>query len=256
MKTTTRHLRLVRNDDEQPSAQTPRQPPRSPRFVMGASGSSRLPDMDERELVKMARKNDRLACELLMRRHNQRLFRVVRSVLEDNTDVEDVLRHAYLRAFAQLDQFDGTIRWPTWIGRIALHEALARLRGQRGFDTFGGAEEPPAMSTPPANRSAFHPRHGVGGHESGMLLELAIDRLPGLYRVVLILRDVEGMTAYETAELLGVGEDMVKNRLHRARRALRESMKRRVSDELHNCYVFVFERSDRLVNAVLTALDG
>src|SRR5580765_5528053 len=134
-------------------------------------------------LVSRARARDGSAFELLMRRHNQRVYRVVRSVLRDSDEIEDVIQQAYMQAFLHLDQFGGAARWSTWVCRIAINEALARLR-QRG--RFVSMDDP---------------ERAAAGREFGHMVEEAIDGLPDIYRAVLIMREVEGMSTSEAAEV-------------------------------------------------------
>src|SRR6187397_2133895 len=112
--------------------------------MAGAAGAAVAPpDLDDsdEDLVDRARAHDRAAFELLMRRHNQRIYRVVRSVLRDPDEIEDVIQQAYLQAFLHLDQFGGNARWSTWVCRIAVNEALARLRHSGRFVSIDGASE-------------------------------------------------------------------------------------------------------------------
>jgi len=209
-------------------------------------------DTDE-ALVSRARARDRAAFELLMRRHNQRVYRVVRSILRDVDEIEDVIQQAYLQAFLHLDQFGGNARWSTWVCRIAINEALARIRQRGRFVSIDAASEE-AMADFSKGPSG-DPERTAAGREFGHLVERAIDGLPDIYRSVLILREVEGMTTEETAAVLDVEVDVVKTRLHRARAALRASIENRVGEQMQNAFTFGNERCDRVVAAVLAKLN-
>lgn len=216
-------------------------------------------DDAEAALIARARSQDATAFELLMRRHNQRVYRVVRSLLRDPIEIEEVMQQAYVQAFLHLDQFAGASRWSTWVCRIAVNEALARLR-QRGrfvsFDAMSDSldavsdqqmtHEPKAFGADPERQAAHHEFSGM--------VEQAIDALPEIYRAVLILREIEGMNTAEVAEVLAVEPDVVKTRLHRARRALRGALENRVGEEMKSAYAFGNERCDRVVSFVLARL--
>src|SRR5262245_7633215 len=140
-----------------------------------------------------------------MRRHNQRVYRVVRSVLRDADEIEDVVQQAYLQAFLHLDQFEETARWSTWVCRIAINEALARLRQRGRFVPIEAVSEEAMANL--TRVSPGDPERSVAGREFGQMVEQAIDELPEIYRSVLIMREVEGMTTSETAEILDVEPD-------------------------------------------------
>jgi len=206
----------------------------------------------DEQLVERARANDLTAFELLMRRHNQRVYRVVRSVLRDPAAIEDVMQQAYLAAFTHLDQFEGAARWSTWVCRIAINEALATVRQRGRFVSIDAANE--ELMADAAEPHTPDPEHAAAGRELGQIVEQAMDRLPDLYRAVLMMREIEGMTTAETAAVLDVAEDVVKTRLHRARALLRTAIERRTGQELMKAFSFGAERCDRVVNGVLARL--
>src|SRR5262249_46267358 len=150
-----------------------------------------------------ARAHDLTAFELLMRRHNQRVYRIVRSVLRDQSEIEDVIQQAYLQAFSHLEQFTGAAAWATWGTRIALNEALGRLRQRGRFVSMARVSEDD-MANIPSVSPADDPERAAAGQEMGRMVEQAIDGLPEIYRAVLILREVEGMSTTETADVLSV----------------------------------------------------
>jgi RNA polymerase sigma-70 factor (ECF subfamily) len=209
-------------------------------------------------LVTRARGRDAAAFELLMRRHNQRVYRVVRSVLRDSSEIEDVVQQAYVQAFLHLDQFDGSARWSTWVCRIAINEALARLR-QRGrfvsIEAMSEAMSEDMMANLP-KVSSDDPERAAAGREFGHMVERAIDELPDIYRSVLIMREVEGMSTSDAASVLDVEPEVIKTRLHRARAALRAAIEDRIGEQMQGAFTFGNERCDRVVAAVLARLQA
>jgi RNA polymerase sigma-70 factor (ECF subfamily) len=218
-----------------------------------AAVDAALGNETDEQLVVRARAGEGTAFELLMRRHNQRVYRVVRSILRDGAEIEDVIQQAYLQAFQHLDQFGGNARWSTWVCRIAINEALARIRQRGRFVSIDAASED-AMSDVSKGPN-LDPERAAAGRELGHLVEHAIDGLPDIYRSVLILREIEGMTTEEAASVLEIEIDAVKTRLHRARAALRAAIEDRVGDQMTNAFTFGNERCDRVVAAVLAKLN-
>jgi RNA polymerase sigma-70 factor (ECF subfamily) len=213
---------------------------------------------DEYELVERARRKDPVAIRLLIKQQNQRLYRIARSIVRDDSDAEDVLQEAYVRAFAGLEVFRGEARIGTWFARIVINEALAWLRRRRttnvrlvSTDTGLNAE---IIPFPGANRIA-DPETTMAQSEIRMLLERAIDGLPEGFREVFIARLVEGMSVEETAELFRIPPQTVKTRLFRARALLRREMERRIGPVFRDAFPFAGGRCERLAERVLSRLD-
>ena len=190
--------------------------------------------------------------EVLMRRHNERLYRAARAILRDESEAEDVMQQAYVNAYTHLRQFDGRSSFVTWLTRIAVHEALARARRRGRYTSMDPDEQmraPPGLveASPDPERQAF-------SGELGALLESAIDRLPDGAREVFVLREVEGMTTAEVAMALAVSEVVVKTRLSRARAALRHDLWARGAQFLPNTFRFLRPRCDRMVAGVLARI--
>lgn len=185
-----------------------------------------------------------------MRRHNQRLFRLARAVVRDDREAEDVVQEAYVRAFTHLDQFEGRARFATWLSRIALHEALARVRRDR---RFAALPEEETLSDLPVTTSPG-PEDRAANSELAAALAAAVDALPESHRAVFVLRQVEGLSTAETAEVLGLSQPNVKVRLHRARAVLRADLERRLGGEVPRLWSFDGERCDRLVAGVVERL--
>lgn len=224
--------------------------PRLSRVPAPVAGEPVLETTDE-ELVERVRAGDRLAFELLMRRNNRRVYRAVRTVLRDGSEVEEVMQQTYVLAFSHLDQFQGNARWSTWVCRIAFNEALARLRQRGRFVSIDGAG---AALSDGWRAPAPDPERQTRARELGRLVEETIDGLPDIYRSVLIFREIDGLTTLETATILSVEENVVKTRLHRARALLRDAIERRIGQEVDDAYAFEARRCDRVVTAVLGQL--
>src|SRR5208282_2181348 len=183
---------------------------------------------DERNLVERAESGDQSAFRAIMERNNQRLYRVARAVMKDDTEAEDVVQETYLRAFFNLSKFRGESSLTTWLTRIALNEALGRKRKQRAMVTLETVETAQQTSAQiiqfPAMNTETDPERSAAQSEIRRLLERAMDALPEPFRVVFVMRDVEEMSIEETAFHLGIRPQTVKTRLHRARRLLRQSL--------------------------------
>jgi RNA polymerase sigma-70 factor (ECF subfamily) len=196
--------------------------------------------------------------EVLMRRHNQRLFRAARAIVQNDAEAEDVMQEAYTRAFAQLAQFQGRAQWSTWVTRIAVNEALGRLRRHGRFvntdidddqESLMAMDDPTQGGPPPEG-----PEDHAAARELGGFLEGAVDKLPDIYRSVFVLREVEEMSTAEAAECLGVSEELIKVRLHRARAELRRRLEAHVGSALRNVYSFYRPRCDRVVANVMARI--
>jgi RNA polymerase sigma-70 factor, ECF subfamily len=198
------------------------------------------------EIVRRVVDGDTALFEILVRRYNQRVYRAVRAVLRNDEDVEDVMQQAYLSAFAHLRQFAERAQFSTWLIRIAVNEALARLR-KRGRVEW-------EMEIPEMESTAPSPEEQAQTAQIRDVVEQELDALPSTYRTVLVLRDVEGLSTAEAAEALGVSEDVVKTRLHRARAMVRDGLARRAGESLRQVYSFGNARCDRVTAKVMAVL--
>jgi RNA polymerase sigma-70 factor, ECF subfamily len=192
--------------------------------------------------------------ELLMRRYNERVYRAARSIVRDEQEAEDVMQQAYVNAFTHLRQFNGSAQFSTWLTKIAINEALARVRRRGRYEAFDDdlSNVEPFMSSNPAPSPE---RQAFAGELRG-LLESAIDTLPDGMREVFVLRDVEGLSTFEVAESLGVSEDVVKTRLSRGRAALRRELLERTGTTAPEAFRFYRPRCDRVVQNVLARITG
>jgi RNA polymerase sigma-70 factor (ECF subfamily) len=192
--------------------------------------------------------------ELLMRRYNERLYRAARAIVRDGQEAEDVMQQAYVNAFTHLRQFNGSARFSTWLTRIAVNEALARVRRLGRYEAFDEefSNVEPYMFRP----AAENPERQAFSRELAGLLEWAIDGLPNGMREVFVLREVEGLSTAEVAECLGVSEDAVKTRLSRGRAQLRERLMERTGAVTPEAFRFHRPRCDRVVANVLARIAG
>lgn len=207
-----------------------------------------LTPLSDEQLIARILEGDVWVFELLMRRHNQRLFRVARSVMRDNNDAEDVVQETYLRAYTHLAQFERRSSVATWLTRIAFHEAL-RLRRRRARVTVGLG--PDSWDVPDPSPPADDP---IVRGELRATLTTAMDALPAGLRAVVMLRLVEGLSTRDTAESLRLSEANVKVSLHRARRLLLEALEERALPELRHQFAFDGARCDRIVADVFRRL--
>jgi RNA polymerase sigma-70 factor (ECF subfamily) len=192
--------------------------------------------------------------ELLMRRYNERVYRAARSIVRDEQEAEDVMQQAYMNAFTHLRQFNGSARFSTWLTKIAINDALARVRRRGRYEPFDDdlSNVEPLMFSNPAPSPE---RQAFAGELRG-LLEGAIDALPDGMREVFMLREVEGLSTSEVAECLGVSEDVVKTRLSRGRAALRRLLLERTGASAPEAFRFYRPRCDRVVAQVLARIGG
>ena len=213
-----------------------------------STASSPLEPLSDEELARRVAAGEGALFEILMRRHNQSVYRAVRAVLRNDDDAEDVMQQAYLNAYRALGQFAGTARFSTWLTRIAVNEALARRRKRWPMQTENELEITLVESTAP------DPEAEAANAELREVMEREVAALPDPFRAVVVLRDIEGLSTAETAESLGISEDLVKTRLHRAHLALRDRLYERAGVTLTSLFAFGNARCDRVVDAVMRSL--
>ena len=206
--------------------------------------------LTDEQVVRQVLSGHTAQFEILMRRHNQRLYRAARAIVPDEREAEDVVQQAYVNAYTNLRQFDGRAQFSTWLTRIAVHEAIARARRKGRYTTLD-PEAPANVEQIMAYQSAPDPERQAFGRELAGLIESAIDALPDGCREVFVLRQIEGLNTAETADCLGVSEDAVKTRLSRARAALRQDLLERAGLAAQNAFSFQGARCDRIVATVL-----
>jgi RNA polymerase sigma-70 factor (ECF subfamily) len=208
------------------------------------------------DLVARARDRDEAAIRSIMQSNNRRLYRLARGILRNDSEAEDVVQETYVRAFTHLDSFRGDSSLATWLARIAMNEALGRLRAQRPAVELeslpSGAIEAQIIQFPLA--APLDPEKTMAQREIQNVVEHAIDELPEPFRLVFMTRVVEGMNIEETAEILNLKPETVKTRLHRARAMLRENVERKIGPVVMEAFPFAGHRCERLTEAVLKRL--
>lgn len=209
--------------------------------------------LSDEEVVARVLAGDVSLFEILMRRYNQRLFRVARGILADDAEAEDIVQEAYMRAFRELATFRGEALFSTWLTRIACHEALARAKKRRRLvqlvPSTGG--EPP---DPPSEASG--PEREMENRELQAVLREAVEALPDPLRAVFCLREIEDLSTEETASALDLSIENVRVRLHRARRSLRQTLDQRIGCEVRRLYLFDGPRCDRIVAGVFARIEA
>jgi RNA polymerase sigma-70 factor (ECF subfamily) len=214
---------------------------------------AQLEQWTDEQVVERVLVGETAAFEVIMRRYNQRLYRVARAILRDDHEAEDVMQDAYVRAYQHLGQFEGRARFSTWLIRIAVHEALARKRRRTRVEGLEAITGPNGELLMPAANN-FDPEYRASTSELHRLLEQAILALPDDYRAVLVLRDVEEMSTAEAAAALEITEENAKVRLHRARALLRKELYARTQATSSAAFQFPATRCDRVVSNVFARL--
>jgi RNA polymerase sigma-70 factor (ECF subfamily) len=207
--------------------------------------------MSDGEIIQRVLGGEPALFELLMRRHNQRVYRTVRAILRRDDDCEDVMQQAYVNAFVHLRQFESHAQFSTWLTRIAVNEAIQRGRRLERRPEVHLFDEDDSIAPSAADPN---PEHAAYATELGDVLESAVDALPTHYRTVFVLRVVEGMSTEETAASLEINEDTVKTRLHRAKVQLRQHLVERLGTTSPQVYAFHLTRCDRVVASVMQQL--
>lgn len=214
----------------------------------------RQSELSDDKLVERIRAGESRLYAIIMRRYNQRLYRCARSIVRDEVEAEDVVQQAYVSAYQSLDRYRGGSKLGTWLARITINEALGRIRRNRRLQ--------PLPESPVSEEAALHavthgdPESGASRGEIAELLEETIDELPESYRVVVVMRDVDGMSTAETAEALDMSPENVRVRLHRARGLLRQALYERVRSNAREAFGFAGERCDRIVRRVFERIEA
>jgi len=208
------------------------------------------------ELVRHALNRDAEAFRIIMQRHNQRLYRIARSVLRNSVEAEDAVQEAYAAAFSHLASYRGESPLAAWLSRIVMNEALGRLRRKPGPADFAPLEAVWEAEIIPFPSSAPQddPERTMAQRQILQLVETATDALPEVYRVVFMIRVIEGMSVEETARLLGIKPETVKTRLHRARQLVRDQLNKQIGPVLMDAFPFAGRRCERLTTGVLKRL--
>jgi len=216
------------------------------------------PKMEDAELARRVGEGEEAALRLMMRRHNQTLFRTARAILRDDAEAEDAVQEAYLKAIRGIDGFRSDAKLSTWLVRVTVNEALGRLRRTRraaqviplaGDLAEGGQDQDDIM-----DEHAETPEAQALRGESRRIMEAKIDALPDAFRTVFVLRAVEELSVEETAAALCIPQATVRTRFFRARSLLRESLSRAMDMALDDAFHFAGERCERITERVLARL--
>jgi RNA polymerase sigma factor (sigma-70 family) len=209
--------------------------------------------LDDAEIVKRVVAGEKALFEILLRRYNQTLFRVIRSYLRDENEVQDAMQNAYLKAFDKLYQFQGHAAFSTWLIRIGINEALLRLKDMRKEKTI--YMQPDYTASERINQipdKQLNAEKMIIRQETQRILEHAIDMLPEKYRVIYILKEVEGLTNSQITESLDITDSNIKVRLHRAKSLLKDSLYKLSSG--NEVFEFGNKRCDAVVAFVMNAI--
>ena len=210
--------------------------------------------LEETELIKRILAGEKELYEILVRRNNQKLFRVIRTYLKVEAEIEDVMQNAYIKAFSKLYQFKLEASFSTWLTRIAINEALARIKEKNKvyhFRTSDSENENQKFFEIP-DKGQLNPQEKMIGNESKRLLENAIDHLDVKYKSVYMMKEVEEMSAKEVSEALGITVGNVKIRLHRAKEMLKDNLYQLSNDK--NIFEFGFHKCDRVTEYVMNSI--
>jgi RNA polymerase sigma factor (sigma-70 family) len=211
--------------------------------------------IDDMELARRIGAGDRASFELLMRRHNRALYRLARSALRDDAEVEDVLQEVYLSAYRSIRQFRGESALSTWLSRMVLNECLARLRKRARRQNVIPIVTTEDLDTTAAGEDDFPDKAALRAQMRG-IVERKLDELPEDFRMVFVLRAVEEMSVEETAASLNIPEATVRSRHFRARSLLRESLAREIDIAERDLFEFGGAHCDRIVAAVMGRIDN
>jgi len=216
------------------------------------------PKTPDPELARRVADGDREAFKVMMKRHNQALFRTARAILKNDEEAEDSVQESWLLAHRSMGSFRGEARLSTWLVRIAVNESLGRLRRSRRSAevipmSVDDTDVPMQENMPDESHAAAPEVQALRG-EVRKLIESRIDKLPDAFRTVFVLRAVEEMSVEETAAALDIPEATVRTRFFRARSLLRESLSREMDVAVEGAFSFLGERCDRIAAAVLARL--
>ncbi len=220
-------------------------------FKIGDYRDYKISDSD---VVNRILSGEKELYEILLRRNNQTLYRVIRSYLKEPEDVEDIMQNTYLKAYEKLHQFKHTAKFSTWLIRIGINEALARLKVKGRFFTLHKSNDDSIraniLEIPDANQ--MNPEKKVISQEAKQMLENAIDKLDIKYKNVYVLREIEGMSIAEVSDCLKLSTSNVKVRLHRAKVKIKENLYESTSKK--ELFEFGLSKCDNLVEKVMKVI--
>lgn len=229
-------------------------------MMVQTAGKHIVVPTDEHRLITRARQGDEIAIRALVQKHNRLLFRLVRGYVDNDADAEDIVQETYVRAFCKLDGFREDSAFSTWLSRIAINEALGKMRKDRptldwsALENAGAIPDGGKIVMFPTTDPPKSPETEAARQQIRLALERVIDRLPPKFRTVFILRDVEGLSTEETSSHLMINPKTVKTRLHRARRLMRDGLAKEFTSGFAGAFPFDGERCAHMGDRVVTAL--
>lgn len=207
--------------------------------------------VEESEIIKRILGGEKELYEILVRRNNQKLYRVIRSYIKDEVDIEDIMQDSYIKAFTKLYQFKLESTFSTWLIRIGINESLARLKQKGKLYSLNvqldDLKHKKVFEIP--DNKQLNPQEKMIRNEAKQLLENAIDYLDTKYKTIYMMKEVEEMSLKEIAIALDLSEANVKVRLHRSKKMLREKLYEVANDR--NVFEFGFSRCDRITENVM-----
>ena len=209
---------------------------------------------DDGSIARRIAHGDRVAFELLMRRHNRRLYRLARATLRDGAEAEDALQEAYLQAFRAMGQFRGDASLSTWLSRLVLNECLGRIRRHDRRENVIPMVAANDRVTDACVDNSESPDAAMARAQVRNLLERRVDELPDSFRTVFVMRSVEDLSVAETSALLGIPEETVRSRHFRAKSMLRAALESQLGQAESDLFDFGAEHCDRVVTGVLARL--
>lgn len=202
--------------------------------------------LTDEDVVTRVRAGETALYEVIMRRYNQRLYRIARAILHNDAEAEDVMQDAYVRAYTHLGQFAARAPFSSWLTRIAVNEALARRRSSKQHQEVDATEFDGEISMQNRYKSP-DPEQNASSGQLREFLEQAVLDLPEQYRTVVMLRDIEELSTSETADALDITVENVKIRLHRGHGMIRNWLFERIGAKATEAFPFMGERCDRVV---------
>ncbi|WP_299172709.1 RNA polymerase sigma factor [uncultured Allomuricauda sp.] len=220
-------------------------------------GKFKYQKLTDSEIIKRILAGERELYEILLRRNNQKLFRVIRSYLKDESEVEDIMQNTYLKAFEKLYQFKHSSTYGTWLIRIGINEVLARLKEKgKVVDLYQRSSETKQNSILEIpDKTQLNPEKRIIRNEAKQLLENAIDTLEVKYRTVYVLKEIEEMSITDISECLNISKSNVKVRLHRAKNTLKENLYELTANK-GDVFGFGFSRCDNITEHVMETILG
>ena len=204
-------------------------------------------ELTEARIIEKILEGDIELFEILLRRYNELLYRTIRSYMDYESDVEDVMQDTYIKAFEKLYQFKNEAKFSTWLIRIGINEALQRRRKSPKYQTIGLQQDDAILQI--EDQNIMNPERNTIYKESSTFMEMAIDTLPEKYKIVFMLKEVEGMGISEISQCLHLSNSNVKVRLHRARTMLKTSILKLT--DYSSIFEFGNSKCDRLVDNVM-----